>query len=277
MSLPYSDLHVHTRYSKDVRDEASTFENLARWGAEAGVAVGFADHFEATFLERDGYCFREENMSAYLEDFDRTRSAFPETTLGVELEFYNDRPELNALTLEWLDRHRSDLDRVLGSAHHVFGDHAVTWHVHMCQLRGRRTFPEIMDEYLRGMGMLIGSGLADHLAHADVVFRGNEQVFDIEPEVRRRGEARVLQLCRDAVMRGMAIEVNLLGMVDGTDRGPSPPLEMARVLAGEGATMYVGSDAHDSEGLRRGLPLVIKTWEILASTGALQSLVPSTS
>ena len=58
-------------------------------------------------------------------------------------------------------------------------------------------------------------------------------------------------------------------MVDGPDPGPSPPMEMARVLAREGATLYVGSDAHDSEGFRRGLPLVVEMWERLASFGAV--------
>ena len=269
MSLPYSDLHVHTQASKDVSDERATFENLAEWGAQAGVAVGFADHFEATYLDRESYCFREENMAGYLEEFDRTRERFPEATLGIEMEYYVDRPDLNARTHEWLDRHRHDLDRVLGSAHYVFGDYAVTWHVHMQQLRGKRSFDEVLDEYLRGMGALVESGWADHLPHPDVVFRGNAGIFEIDPVVRQRGEDRVLGVCREAAAKGMAIEVNLLGMVDGTDPGPSPPMEMARVLAREGATLYVGSDAHDSEGFRRGLPLVVEMWERLASFGAV--------
>ena len=264
MSLPYSDLHVHTQASKDVSDEKATFENLAEWGAQAGVAVGFADHFEATFLDRESYCFREDNMAGYLEEFDQARTRFPEATLGVEMEYYLDRPDLNARTEEWLDRHRRDLDRVLGSAHYVFGDYAVTWHVHMRELRGKRSFDEVLDEYLRGMGMLVASGWADHLPHPDVVFRGNAEIFEIDPTVRQGGEERVLEVCREAVAKGMAIEINLLGMVDGTDPGPSPPMEMARVLAREGAMLYVGSDAHDSDGFRRGLPLVIETWEHLA-------------
>jgi hypothetical protein len=87
--------------------------------------------------------------------------------------------------------------------------------------------------------------MADCLAHADVVFRGNAEIFEIDPEVRRRGEEELLELCRRGVSKGMSIEVNLLGMVYGSDPGPSPSWTMVETLAKEGATISVGSDAHD--------------------------------
>ena len=168
VALPYRDLHVHTIHSHDCRDPESTMENLARWGHGAGIAVGFADHLDARHFDEPDLWAREENVDGYLEEFDRTRSLFPETTLGIELEFYPDRPDLMERTLEWLDRHRGELDRVLGSAHFVYGEHAVTWHVHLRQLVGKRTFEEIMDEYLRGERAMIASGIADCMPHAAV-------------------------------------------------------------------------------------------------------------
>jgi HisJ family histidinol phosphate phosphatase len=268
VSALYHDLHVHTLASHDVNDEASTFENLARWGHEEGVAVGFADHLDAKHFDDEELCFLEENLGGYLEEFSRAKAQFPEITLGVELEYHQNRPDLMEFTQEWLDLHRRDLDRVLGSAHHVFGGHAVTWHVHMRQLVGKRTFAEIMDEYIRGEDAMVASGMADCLAHADVVFRGNAEIFEIDPEVRRRGEEELLELCRRGVSKGMSIEVNLLGMVYGSDPGPSPSWTMVETLAKEGATISVGSDAHDSAGFRRGLPMVRDAYDRLQVLGA---------
>ena len=268
MGLPYRDLHVHTHHSHDNRDPEATMGNLARWGAEGGVAVGFADHLDARHFAEPDLWATEDNIGAYLEEFDETRSQYPETTLGVELEFFPDRPDLMELTREWLDRHRRDLHRVLGSAHFVYGDYAVTWHVHLRQLVGVRTFEEIMDEYLRGERDMVASGIADCLPHANVVFRGHRGIFEVPPEVERRGTEEVMALCRDAMARGMAVECNLLGMVDDSHPDPSPTWAMLEELAGQGATLYVASDAHNMEGFRRALPLVIEAHERLAGAGA---------
>lgn len=268
MPLPYRDLHVHTLHSHDCRDPASTMENLARMGQEADIAVGFADHLDARHFDRADLWAREENIGSYLEEFDRAKALFPDVTLGVELEYFVDRPDLLEQTQAWLDRHRKDLDRVLGSAHFVYGDYAVTWHVHLRQLVGKRTFEQIMDENLRGEWAMVRSGIADCLPHADVVFRGHRGIFDVPPEVRRRGEEEFMALCRAAMARGMAIECNLLGMVDDSHPDPSPSWDMLETLAGEGAVMYVGSDAHDTAGYEKGIPLVIEAHERLLRAGA---------
>lgn len=262
------DLHVHTRHSHDVRDEEMTMENLARWGAEAGIALGFADHLDARDFGKAGLWAREENIGSYLEEFDEVRAQYPDTTLGIEMEFFPDRPELMDLTQQWLDHHRGDLDRVLGSAHFVFGDHAVTWHVHLRQLVGVHTFEEIMDEYIRGERAMVASGLADCLPHANVVFRGHRGIFQVPPQVEERGNGEFMDLCREAVARGMAIECNLLGMVDDSHPDPCPSWDMLEQLAAEGAKMYVASDAHDSAGYRRGIPLVLEAHERLRAAGA---------
>ena len=243
----YSDLHVHTRHSKDCHDERATFMTLAKCGRAHKIAIGFADHLDARHFPMEDLCFREENIGAYLEEFDEARSQYPEITLGVEMEYYPDRPDLMELTLDWLDRHRKDLDRVLGSAHFVFGNHAITWPPHMERLVGKRTFEEILDEYLRGERAMVESGLADCLTHADVVFRGCAGVYDIDAGTRARGEVDIVDLCRVAMSRAMAIEFNLLGILDGTDRGTSPPWKMIEQLIREGAEVYVGSDAHSVE------------------------------
>ncbi len=274
MGLPYRDLHVHTHHSHDVRDEASTMMNLARWGAEAGIAVGFADHLDARDFGKPGLWAREENIGGYLEEFDEVRGQYPETTLGIELEYFPDRPDLMDLTRSWLDRHRDDLDRVLGSAHFVFGDHAVTWHVHLRQLVGVRTFEEIMDEYIRGERAMIGSGLADCLPHVNVVFRGHRGIFEVPPEVETRGREEFIALAKEAVSMGMAVECNLLGMVDDSHPDPSPSWDMLEELAAEGATLYVASDAHDSAGFRRAIPMVIEAHERLRDAGARFLLSP---
>jgi len=266
--LPYRDLHVHTHHSHDCSDPGSTFENLARLGHQAGIAIGFADHLDARHFEEEDLCFREENIGAYLEEFDEVKAQFPETTLGVELEFYPDRPDLMALTCDWLDRHRRDLDRVLGSAHFVYGDYAVTWHVHLRQLVGKRTFEEIMDEYIRGEKAMLASGLADCMPHADVVFRGHRGIFEVEPGVKRRGQEEIMDLCRQAIVKGMAIEVNLLGMVDGSHPDPCPSWDVVEVLANEGARFYVASDAHDTAGFKKGIPAVIETHQHLIDMNA---------
>ena len=274
MALPYRDLHVHTIHSHDVRDEGSTMMNLASWGTEAGIAVGFADHLDARDFDKPDLWAREGNVEGYLEEFDETRSQYPETTLGIELEYFLDRPHLMDLTREWLDRHRKELDRVLGSAHFVFGDHAVTWHVHLRQLVGVHTFEEIMDEYIKGERAMVASGIADCLPHVNVLFRGHRGIFEVPPEVEARGRQEFMALSREAVARGMAVECNLLGMVDDSHPDPSPSWDMLEELAREGATLFVGSDAHDTQGFKRAIPLVKEAHERLQRNGARLLLSP---
>ncbi|NIP33962.1 MAG: hypothetical protein GWN18_00800 [Thermoplasmata archaeon] len=43
---------------------------------------------------------------------------------------------------------------------------------------------------------------------------------------------------------------------------------MLEELAAEGATLYVASDAHDSAGFRRAIPMVIEAHERLRDAGA---------
>jgi HisJ family histidinol phosphate phosphatase len=265
---PFHDFHVHTRHSKDVHDEAATFEHLAALGHDNGIAVGFADHFEATYIDKPGYCFREENIGNYMEEFDKARSSFPELSLGVEMEYFVDRPDLNRITQEWLDVHRGEFDRVLGSSHFVFGDWAVTWHVHMREVARTRSFEDVLEGYLEGLGAMIDSGLADCLAHADVVFRGNEEIFGFGPELRARGETEILELCRRALGNGMAIEVNLLGMQDGGEEEPSPSWRLVETLHREGARIFVGSDAHNTASFRAAIPLVGEACRTLERLGA---------
>ena len=135
---------------------------------------------------------------------------------------------------------------------------------------GRELVPagEIMDEYLRGERAMVASGIADCMPHADVIFRGHRGIFEVPPEVGLRGKEEVTQLCRVAMSRGMAIETNLLGMVDDSHPDPSPSWDIIEILAGEGATMYVGSDAHDTAGFRKGIPMVIEAHERLRRWGA---------
>ena len=115
---------------------------------------------------------------------------------------------------------------------------------------------------------MVASGLADCLPHADVVFRGHRGIFDVPPDVERRGKEKVMAFCRGAASRGMAIECNLLGTVDASHPDPSPSWGMLETLAGEGAVLYVASDAHDSAGFRKGIPLVIEANERLKRAGA---------
>ena len=260
------DLHVHTNHSKDVQDPEASFEGLAARGRELGIAVGFADHLEITYMDRPTFCFREENLPAYLEEFDRARSAFPEVTLGVELEYYPGRPDLNERAARWLELHRGELDRVLGSAHFVFDRWAVTWERDMRLALQHHTFPEILEAYMDGLDALVASGVADCLPHADAVFRGNDALMDLSPQERARADARVLELCRRASGRGMAIEVNLIGASDGTGAGPSPPWPTVEALARGGARVFVGSDSHAADQFVRAAP------QVRAACGRLRAL-----
>ena len=69
-------------------------------------------------------------------------------------------------------------------------------------------------------------------------------------------------------MRGMAIEVNLLGMVEGSHPDPCPSWDVVGVLADEGARLYVASDAHDTAGFKNGIPAVIETHQRLMDMNA---------
>ncbi len=262
------DLHVHSNRSKDVKDPKATLEGLAALGRELGVALGFADHFEATYLDRPAFCFHADRVASYFEAYDRAKAAFPEVTLGIEVEHYPLRPDLNALTAEWLDRHRRELDRVLGSAHFVFDRWAVTWEHDMRLALQVHTFREVLDAYLDGLGSLVDSGMADCLPHADAVFRGNDALADITTGERAAADARVLGICRRAASRGMAVELNLIGVADGSGAGPSPPWATVEAVAREGARVFVGSDSHGYDQLPRAASHVREACERLRRIGA---------
>jgi hypothetical protein len=219
-------------------------------------------------MERPAYCFREEEFPAYLEEFDRAKAQFPEVTLGVELEYYHGRSDLNEVAATWLERHRGELDRVLGSSHFVFDRWAVTWEKDLRLALGHHSAAEIVDAYLEGLDGMVASGLADCLPHADAVFRGNDALLGLSPEERARGDARVLDACRRAAGRGMAIELNLIGVADGSGAGSSPPWATIAALAREGARVFVGADSHASDQFVRAAPHVREACGRLRSMGA---------
>jgi histidinol-phosphatase (PHP family) len=254
------DLHVHTRYSSDSTAE---LEAYAIAGQQYGCHVGFLDHFELAFTDRPGY-LREDRLHSLLEEFDHVHTAYPNTSLSLEIDYYT---ELATEVAEFCDRHRRDFDYLIGAIHTI-DQLAVTVPAEFSVLVKRFGLLGAVKRYFDEEEAAIRAHLFDGMAHLDGVMRYVTEYPDIrQAEAFWQMRTRELGLlCRQ---HGLLVEVNLGGLRQPWQR-THPSSETLDELIAAGTHFYPSSDSHNVATFIQTVPLCRKMTDYLLQKGALQ-------
>jgi len=253
------DLHVHTSFSPD---STTQMEEYAQKGHQNKCHIGFLDHFEYAFMSRPNH-LNEENIVLLLDEFDRVHAAYPNTSLGLEVDFFVD---LQSEIAEFCDDHRKDFDYLIG-AFHVIGRLAVTEQKEMKILVKNFGLLGVLKKYFEGIGVLIQSRLFDGVAHIDVVMRfANE--YPITPKVKQLWQSQTLKLGFLCKRTSLPVEVNVGGLYQPWGL-TYPSLDVIDKLLDAGTRFFIGSDSHTIESFQRALPKVQEMIEYLRQRSGL--------
>jgi len=254
------DLHVHSRYSPDSTEE---MEAYAKLGLAFSCHVGFLDHFEIAFTSRPGY-LSEEQIPQLLETFDDIHANYPNTSLGLEVDFY---PDLISEVAEFCDKHRRDFTHFIGAVHTV-DRLAVTTREEMDVLVQRYGLFEVIKRYFDEVEDAIRSDIFAGIAHIDGVMRFASLYTEFK-QVEEFWFVRTLEvgrLCRDL---GLVVEVNLGGLRHPWRR-TYPRQDIIDRLIEDGTRFFVGSDSHTAENFADSLHRIQEITDYLQQKGALQ-------
>jgi HisJ family histidinol phosphate phosphatase len=254
------DLHVHTEFSPD---STTPLESYAQSAERHSIHVGFCDHFELAFLERQDY-LDFERLVHLLEQYDQVHSQYPNTSLSLEIDYYSD---LASEVAEFCDTYRKDLDYLIGVVHTV-DRHAVTTPEEMERLVSQMSLATIVERYFDEVEGAITSKLFDGLAHIDGVMR-YVPIYSKSADLEAYWERRTLQLGHLCQKHGVLVEVNLRGLLHPWKQ-THPPEYIIKTLAKDGVQFFVGSDSHSLRDFRESLPLLKHTQSVLKERDCFQ-------
>ncbi|MHA2314487.1 MAG: histidinol-phosphatase HisJ family protein [Candidatus Hermodarchaeia archaeon] len=260
-STPSSyDLHVHTEFSPD---SSTPLEAYAQRAKQLSIHVGFLDHFELAFLDRQDY-LNPNQFPRLLEEYERVHSRYPYTSIGLEVDYYTDlAPQL----AEFCDDYKNDFDYFIGVVHTV-NRLAFTIVEEMDELVKKIGLREILERYFDEVESAIQSQLFTGIAHIDGVMRflplylGSSEVTSLWKQ--RTKELGIL--CQN---QNVLIEVNLRGL-NHPWRRIHPDPQMIDELIQSGAQFFVGSDSHSLKDFENAAQQLCQMNTYLADQNALR-------
>jgi histidinol-phosphatase (PHP family) len=254
------DLHVHTDFSPD---STTSLESYAQTAKQHSIHVGFCDHLELAFLERQNY-LNYDGLIQLFEHYDQVHSQYPHTSLSLEIDYYSD---LASEVAEFCDAYRKDLDYMIGVVHTV-DRFAVTTPEEMDALVTRMNLTTILERYFDEVEAGITSQLFDGFAHIDGVMRYLPKYpgyADLEPYWQRR----TIELGRLCQKHAVLVEVNLRGLLHPWNR-THPAEHLVSELGKTGAKFFIGSDSHCLRDFQDSIPLLQQMHEVLNERGCFQ-------
>jgi histidinol-phosphatase (PHP family) len=255
------DLHLHTHFSSDSVEELAAF---AEAGEQHSIHVGFLDHFELAFQDRQDY-LTEERLPELLEEFDTVHSRYPNTSLSLEIDYYSN---LSSEVEEFCDRQRHNFDYLIGTVHNV-DRLAVTSRREMTLLVQKYGLLVVLRRYFDEVEASIRSKLFDGIAHIDAVMRYAPKFSESSHEIENYWRTKTLELGKICSKFALPVEVNLTGLNYPWGR-MHPDQEIIDILAEFGTTFFVGSDSHRIKAFVNAVPLVRQMTTYLQKRGALQ-------
>lgn len=253
------DLHLHTEFSPDSTTSLKTYAQVAD---KLNIYIGFLDHLELAFLNRSRY-LNYERIPRLLEVFDQVHTAYPHTSIGLEVDYYSD---LAAPVAEFCDDHRSDFDYLIGVVHTV-DRFAVTRPDEMGELVNRFGLREVLKRYFHEVEAAIESRLFQGIAHIDGVMRFFPQ-YPGSSKLEPFWKQRTLELGLQCKKQDLLLEVNLRGLTHPWNKmHPSRPI--INELLKAGTKFYLGSDSHSLDDFQKTVPQLRQMTHYLAQRNAL--------
>lgn len=231
------DSHTHTQYSKHAR---GSVDELVAAAYRHGVTVlTITDH--APYPIDSNNRLLEAELPDYFRDIGRVKVQYAgKMTIlaGLECDYTPGCSEyLRHLLAPW------PLDFVVGAIHYVALENELVKVWDLPRLHD----PAILDVYFDTLRDMVTCGLFDAIAHVDTLMRGvpESEVF-----------ARLQPLLPLFAANGVSYELNASGArksvycrIEGQESDPGtrsyPSRRAVATLLNSGATMTIGSDAHD--------------------------------
>lgn len=260
MKFKYTDYHIHTKWSHDIKEFGPSFEDYAKIAEKKKINICFLDHYELYYVENDkAYPFYGDKLYKYLEQVDKVKENYEFVLSGLEVDYYSDR---EAELEEFMDNYGNDLDFISGTIHEMDIGYPVTNRELLMKILAKKSVKQIVDEYFELSQKMINSRIFKNVCHIDTIFRYiNNKDIKPTPDVDISDD-RVLQLGRLCIKNNINIEYNLSGYRYPLSR-PFPSKSIVNQLKNEGANIFVGSDSHSINYFRTRLPLVKKAYESL--------------
>ena len=253
-------MHIHTEFSPD---SSTSLEAYAQAAEEQSVHIGFLDHLELAFLNRQDY-LNFHSLPQLLEAFDQVHAQYPHTSLGLEVDFYSDHFSVVA---EFCDDYRKDFHYLIGTVHTV-DRLAISIKDEMDVLVNRLGLSTVVQRYFEEVEAAIKSGLFDGIAHIDGVMRF-VPLYSSNEDLIGFWKKRTLELCRLCLETGIVPEINLRGLDHPWGR-MHPPQFLIEKLVQSGVQFYVGSDSHNLESFLDSIPRVQQLHNFLRKCGGLR-------
>lgn len=261
MKFKYTDYHVHTRWSHDIKDFGPNFEDYIKVAEKNKINICFLDHYELHYIENDkNYPFYGDGkINQYLEKVDKLKENHEYVLSGLEVDYYIDR-EMELW--EFMDDYRKQIDFIAGTLHETEVGYPVTTRDKLLELLRKKKIKDIVDEYFELMERLINSKIFKNICHLDTIFRYINPK-DLRPTLDIDvSDGRVLELGRMCIKNKIKIEYNLSGITYPIRR-TFPSKKVIKQLNKEGARIFVGSDSHSVNYFRTKIQKVKKAYKFL--------------
>lgn len=245
LKMKVVDYHIHSTHSYDAR---STIFELCQTASELGLAeIGLADHmdFEPTDA---GYGFFQYDK--YIADIAKVRDVFKDVLVirkGIEIDYQQCiEPEIR----RWLQD--KDFDFIIGSVHYL--DHVLISHRYVA----RMNVGALYKRYYREVAKSIESGLFDVIGHFDLV---SKYVDEKRADLSQFDHGEAAQKILEAMVETQHyFELNSKW---SRPRGASNTVLSMQDLLRQylrcgGTRISLGSDAHSTDELGRGIHTVLE-------------------
>ncbi|MGB9695552.1 MAG: histidinol-phosphatase HisJ family protein [Caldisericaceae bacterium] len=228
------DLHIHSKFSKDSKEEPEKYLPVA---IERGIEyLGFSEHIDLDPVDKDfGYYKYDEARECYLElnekYGDRLNFLF-----ATELTYQSTLEESVRAALR-----DKPYDYVIGSVHRLEG-FTISGPKGTGYFEGKdeKTAYNIYFEELLKMAQM---DFFEILGHLDVIKRYGIRFYG--PFFAKRYEGIIMEVLRHVVSNGKVIEINSSGFRQGVDEQyPSNDI-LAMYRNAGGTELAIGSDAHN--------------------------------
>ncbi|MEF3244781.1 MAG: histidinol-phosphatase HisJ family protein [Caldisericaceae bacterium] len=227
------DLHVHTKYSKDSKEEPINYVNLA---LERGLKfLGFSDHIDLDPADKD---YRYFNFELAYENYCRLKDVYGsklEILFGSEITYQS---FLNTVIEE--EMQDKPYDYIIGSVHRLMG-YTVSGPHGVDYFKGKDEYTAYMI-YFEELLKIVEVGSFDVVGHFDVIkrygkdFYGEFKIDKYEPIIK--------EILKKVIDKEMVIEINTSSFRQGFFE-PYPSREIIELYAALGGKEIVlGSDAH---------------------------------
>ncbi len=260
MKFKYTDYHLHTHWSHDIKEYGPSFEDYLNIAEKNKINICFLDHYELYYIENDEtYPFYAGKIEQYLEEVDKIKATYEFVLSGLEVDYYTD---YEIKLREFMDDYGKEFDFIAGTLHEPDIGLPITNRDKLVELLRKKSVTQVVNKFFELSEEMIRSKIFENICHLDTIFR-YINLRDLTPTFDTDvSEERVLNLGRLCIKNNISIEYNLSGLKFPIKR-PFPSKLVITQLKREGAKIFVGSDSHSINYFRTSISKVKKAYNFL--------------